>query len=314
MQTDNGRRMSETSLPSGHRSGYVALIGRPNVGKSTLLNAYLGQSVAAVSPKPQTTRARQLAVLTLSNAQIIFVDTPGIHQAQHRLGKQMIETALEALRDADLLLVLFDLSRPPTDEDAQVAENVLEAESDTPYLVALNKVDRVQPEHLQERWEFFEALLPSAAFMTTLSATRGDNRDLLLENLIGQLPEGPRYFPIDQITDLYERDIAADQIRAAAMQLLRDEVPYGLAVRIDEFKERGDEGAYIAATIFVERESQKGIVIGKGGAMIREIGTLARKEIEAMSGRKSYLNLRVKTLPGWTNDEQALQRLGVTRR
>jgi GTP-binding protein Era len=298
--------------PEEHRSGFVALAGRPNVGKSTLINAYLGQNIAAVSPRPQTTRLRQLGILTLPNAQVIFVDTPGIHKPLHMLGEHMNAEAQEVLEDADLLLVMFDMSQPPTEDDDRVAERVQELSSKPPILVVLNKIDLVPQDKIQERQATFENLIPDKE-LHAISSTRGDGREELLNRILELLPLGPRYYPEDEVTDTYERDIAADLLRAAALNLLRDEVPHCIAVRIDEYKERNEHGAFIAATIFVERESQKGIVIGKGGKMLREIGTLARKEIEAMSGRKVYLKLRVKVLPGWRNDMKTLQRLGFSQ-
>ena len=301
--------MDVADIPEGHRSGFVALAGRPNVGKSTLINAFLGQRVAAVSPRPQTTRHRQLGILTLPTAQVIFVDTPGIHKPLHKLGMQMNVEALEALEDADLLLVMFDMSRFPTEDDQRVAERIKALNPRPPTLVVLNKIDLVPPNELINRQAAFSALLPEMEIYA-ISSTRGDNRDQLLQRILRLLPLGPRYYPEEEITDTYQRDIAADLIRAAGLKLLRDEVPHCIAIRIDEYKERDHQGAYIAATLFVERESQKGIVIGKGGAMLRKIGTMARKEIEAMSGRKVYLNLRVKVLSGWRNDESALKRLG----
>jgi GTP-binding protein Era len=295
--------------PEGHRSGYVAVIGRPNVGKSTLINRYLGQSVAPVSPRAQTTLRRQLGILTLPDAQVIFVDTPGIHEPKHKLGDRMNITAQEALSEADVLLVIFDLSQQPTPDDMRVVEQILKSGSNAPIVCAFNKADTVAPQDHDERIKALEDLLPGSARIT-ISATRGDQCDALLQQLIELLPEGPRFFPEDEITDVYERDIAADLIRAACLQLLRDEVPYCIAIRIDEYKERNGHGAYIRATLMVERQSQKGIVIGKNGSMLREIGTLARKEIEAMSGRKVYLDLKVSVLPRWRNDENALKRFG----
>jgi GTP-binding protein Era len=299
----------ENTVPEGHRSGFVAVIGRPNVGKSTLINRYLGQSVAPVSPRAQTTIRRQLGILTLPDAQVIFVDTPGIHKPKHVLGERMNITAEAALEDADALLVIFDLSHPPTPDDQRVAERISAYEGPAPVLCAMNKVDSVAAEDLEQRLAAFDGLLPEVEKMN-VSATRGDNCDRMLQHLIELLPEGPRYYPEDEITDAYERDIAADMIRAACLQLLRDEVPYCIAVRIDEYKERNEHGAYVQATLMVERKSQKGIVIGKQGHMLREIGTLARKEIEAMSGRKVYLDLKVSVLPRWRNDENALKRFG----
>jgi GTP-binding protein Era len=282
------------------------------VGKSTLINAYLGQNIAAVSPRPQTTRLRQLGILTLPNAQVIFVDTPGIHKPLHMLGEHMNAEAQEVLEDADLLLVMFDMSQPPTEDDDRVAERVQELSPKIRALVVLNKIDLLPPDEVLERQSAFETLIPDTE-IHVISSTRGDGRDKLLDRMLELLPSGPRYYPEDELTDTYERDLAADLLRAAALNLLRDEVPHCIAVRIDEYKERNEHGAFIAATIFVERESQKGIVIGKGGGMLREIGTLARKEIEAMSGRKVYLDLRVKVLPGWRNDMKVLKRLGFVR-
>jgi GTP-binding protein Era len=292
-----------------HRSGYVALLGRPNVGKSTLLNAILGQSIAPVSFRPQTTRRRQLGILTTPEAQLVFVDTPGLHEPHHKLGELMNDDARDALRDVDVVLVMFDASQPLSEEDELVTKLVLEKSADFALLAALNKIDLLSGAEFAQQLEAYQSLLPEVDLIQ-ISATGGDGRDELMRRIIELLPIGPQYFPEEEITDLNEREIASDLIRAAAMQHLREEVPYAIAVRIDDFKERGDTGAFIAATIFVERESQKGIVIGKGGIMLREIGTSARKDIEAMSGRKVFLELRVKVLPKWRNNPSALVRLG----
>jgi GTP-binding protein Era len=300
--------MSET-LPEGHRSGFIAVAGRPNVGKSTLINALLDQPVAAVSQRPQTTRRRQLGILTRPDVQVIFMDTPGIHDPHHKLGEWMNAEAVAAIEGADGLLVLFDLSDPPHEDDERTSERIESLASSPPVLVALNKMDLVPADLYGERYAQFESLLPKAEILP-ISATHGDNIDLLLQKLIDLLPEGPRYYPDAEITDAFERDIAADLIRAAALELLREEVPHCIAVRIDEYKERNDHGAYIAATLFVEKESQKGIVIGKGGSMLRRIGTKARKAIEAMSGRNIYLETRVKVLPGWRDNPEELERMG----
>ena len=285
------------------------MAGRPNVGKSTLLNALLKHGVTAVSSKPQTTRRRQLGILTLPGAQIVFVDTPGIHEPKHKLGESMNRAALEAIEDADAVLGIFDLHLPPGIEDALVAEHLRHAAPDRPVLAAFNKLDLVPAEDLQKRQIEHEALIPEIDRIL-VSAARGDGLERLLEMIVERLPMSPAFYPEEQITDAYERDIAADLIRAAGMELLRQEIPHSIAVRIDEYTERGEDGAYIAATLFVERESQKGIVIGKGGAMLRELGVRARKSIEQMSGRRIYLETRVKVMKGWRNDEKALKRLG----
>ena len=296
-------------MDSEHKSGFVALAGRPNVGKSSLLNAFLGERILPVSQKPQTTRVRQLAILTTPSAQVIFVDTPGIHNPHHKLGEFMNGVALRALEDADCILCIFDLGAPPQEGDRAVAQAILNHGGKSPVVIALNKVDLAAPSRLQSLWDAYSDLVPEAE-PVAVSATRGENLDMLLSEIVARLPAGPQYYSDSELTDTYERDIAADLIRSAALESLRDEVPHSLAIRIDEYKERNEHGAYIEATLFVERESQKGIVIGKGGKMLRQIGISAREAIEEMSGRKVYLDLRVKVLAGWRNDEDALRRLG----
>jgi GTP-binding protein Era len=301
----------DEDLPPGHRSGFVSVVGRPNVGKSTLMNAYLGEKVAIVSPKPQTTRQRQLGILTRSDAQLIFVDTPGIHKPRTKLGEFMVETASEALPDADVILFVVDVSELPTHADVIISEKV-NAAPDIPVVLALNKSDLLKPKHVKRNVDAFEQLVPRAQWMM-ISATRGDNRDTLLDMLIEALPEGPRYYPADQLTDQQLRDAAAEIVREKVLLLLRDEVPHAVAVQVDDFKERSERLTYIGATIYVEKDSQKGIVIGKGGKTLKQIGANARPEIEDVLGTKVYLELWVKVLKNWRKDDNALRRLGYDR-
>lgn len=292
------------------RSGFVAIIGRPNVGKSTLVNALLGQKIAAVSPKPQTTRKRQLGILTTESAQLVFVDTPGLHTPRHKLGQFLNQEAEESLEGVDVILWLVDASAKPTDEDKQIASLLDRTPRRTPLVLAANKMDLVPAEALSPRLETYQALLRREAHVISISATQNKNLDQLLALLISLSPIRPPEFDEEQVTDSYERDIAADLIREAALNHLREEVPHGVGVRVDEFTERENGMLYIAATVFVERNSQKGIVIGEGGKMLKTIGSAARKEIEEMGGRPVFLDLRVKVLKDWRNDENALRRFG----
>jgi len=292
------------------RSAFIAIIGRPNVGKSTLVNALLGQKIAAVSPKPQTTRKRQLGILTNENAQLVFVDTPGIHNPRHKLGTFLNQEAEEALEGVDVILWLVDVSMRPTEEDKQIASLLGRVPRRTPLVLAANKMDLVPAEALTRHLEAYQASLKREAHVISISATQNQHLDDLLNLFISLSPIRPPEYDEEQVTDSYERDIAADLVREACLHSLRDEVPHGVGVRIDEFAERENGMLYIAATIFVERESQKGIVIGEGGKMLKQIGSSARKEIEGMGGRPVFLELRVKVLKDWRNDENAMKRLG----
>jgi GTP-binding protein Era len=277
------------------------------VGKSTLLNRLLEQKVAAVSPRPQTTRRKQLGILSLPAAQIVFIDTPGIHKPAHKLGEWMVQVALDALRDADLALWLVDTAAKPTPEDRLVSERL--AEAGRPVVLALNKIDLVPPDQREERIAAYSALAPQAEALL-LSAQTGEGCAQLLDVLLARLPEGPPFYDTDQVTDLYEREIAIDLIREAVLFHLQDEVPHAIAVRLEEYKDRDEDVAYIAATLLVERESHKGIVIGKGGEMLKRIGSRARQEIETMTGRKVFLELRVKVLENWRDNPTLLKQLG----
>lgn len=294
---------------SEFRAGYIAVMGRPNVGKSTLVNALLGQKVAAVSPRPQTTRKRQLGILTLEHAQLIFIDTPGLHLPRHKLGENMNEQAAGALQESDLILFVVDGSQPPQEEDQLLADRIRSLGKVPPVLLVINKSDLIEPDQATERKVEFQTLDPLATVLV-ISATQGDQLDILLEEMIEHLPANPPFYPEDQITDLYERDISADLIREASLILLRDEIPHGVAIRIDQFTEREETGLYIEATLFVERESHKAIVIGQAGSMIKRIGEKARHEIETLTGRKVYLRLRVKVRKNWRDDEKVLRWFG----
>jgi len=295
-------------LPPDHRSGFVAVIGKPNVGKSTLMNAYLGHKVAIVSEKPQTTRHRIRGILTRPDAQIIFVDTPGIHQPRHKLGEFMVETATKAIPDADVVLFMVDVSELPTAEDEQIAELIAEY-CRSPVILVLNKADLLPPEKVQPHSNAYFGLVKYDEWMM-ISATRGDNLDKLLNMIVARLPQGPRYYPPDQLTDQDMRFIVAELIREQVLRFLHQEVPHSVAVVVEEWKQRREDLTYIGANIFVEKDSQKGIIIGEGGDMLKRIGRAAREEIEQLVGTQVYLDLWVKVRKKWRKDEEELRRLG----
>jgi GTP-binding protein Era len=308
--SDTGSSPDAFETPPGHRSGYVAVVGRPNVGKSTLVNAILGQKIAIVSPKPQTTRIRQLGILTRDDAQIVFIDTPGIHQPHHALGEFMVEVAVQALRDADVVLFLSDVSKPPGPSDRNVADILKRAGEAVRVIRVLNKVDQARdPDAYLQIVEAHLALVPYAEWATTVAVT-GEGATELVDRLLPYLPEGPRYYEPDQVSDLWMREIAGEMIREAALYFTEAEVPHALAVAVNEYKERPNGMVYIAADLFVERDSQKAILIGKGGAMVKQISQRARTEIEAFLATRVYLELHVKVLKNWRRDENALRRLG----
>jgi GTP-binding protein Era len=300
-------------IPPDHKSGFVALIGRPNVGKSTLMNTLLGQKVAIVSHRPQTTRNRILGIMTRPDFQIIFMDTPGIHRPKHQLGRYMVSTAQSAIPDADVILFMVDVSVEPTSEDQEIARLMTTQASDKPLILVLNKMDRLTPEKVEAHCDAYWALGGAEGWyedwmMTT--ATSGDNLDKLLDRIVAALPEGPRYYPGTQITDQTERQIAAELIREQVLRFTRQEVPHSVAVTIEEFKPRSETLIYVGANILVERDSQKGIIIGKKGSMLHKIGAAARQQIERLTGTQVYLDLWVKVSEGWRKDAQQLRRLG----
>ena len=297
---------------STKKAGYVAVVGRPNVGKSTLINTFLDQKIAAVSPKPQTTRRNQLGILTRADYQLVFVDTPGIHKAQHKLGDYMNGEAISSLVDADVVLWLLAADEDFTAEDKAIAEKLGTIRKLPPVLIALSKADNVNEETIEKRQKEAVELFP-ARNVLAISSPQRKGLEELLQAILQYIPAGEPFFDEETVTDYYEKEIAAELIRESALFFLRDEVPHCLAVRMDEYKERGDKGAFIEATFFVERESQKGIVIGQGGEMLKKIGTRARQEIESMSGRDIFLSLRVKVNKNWRNSPEALHLLGYEK-
>ncbi len=299
--------------PVGHKAGFIAIIGRPNVGKSTLLNCFVGQKIAAVSPKPQTTRNRIVGVKTTETYQIIFLDTPGIHRAETLFNREMVKLAVKALEDVDLILWMMDASDPLSDQDRQIQE--LLRGITTPVVIALNKVDLVKSkENLLPVIDECQKLLPSPEVIP-ISATEGINIDRLEEVLLASLHEGPRFFPPEQATDQPQYLLVAEMIREKVFHLLHQEIPYAVAVQVDEMKDReGEDIVDIQATIYVEKESQKGIIIGARGQMLKQIGQQARHDIERIFGTRVYLGLWVKVYKAWRKDEEALRRFGYLHR
>ena len=301
------------AIPAGHRSGFIALVGRPNVGKSTLLNALLKQKIAIVTPRPQTTRIRQLGILTEPDYQIVFVDTPGLlSEPRHKLDEFMVTTAQDALRDADLVLWMVDVSVLPGEEDRRLAALLAALPQRLPIFIGLNKADLLTNAMILPHVAGYQSLLPTAGLLR-FSALTGEGCADLLTTLVANLPEGPRFFPEDKITETYLRDIAAELVREQIMLQLRDEVPYGTAVTVTEYKERENDVTYIRATIFVERPTHKRILIGSKGQQLQQIGAAARKEIEELIEGKVFLDLWVKVAPKWRQDERALNRFGYRK-
>ncbi len=292
------------------RSGFISVIGRPNVGKSTLLNRLMGQKIAAVSPRPQTTQRNQLGILTDEDSQLIFIDTPGIHKPLSKLGQAMNEWALATLTDGDCVLWIVDVSGKPNAEDEIAAGKIKEAGIAEKVVMVLNKRDLVNANQFAENENFYKKLLPEAERIP-ISAAKGEGIEKLLTAIKARIPEGPEYYDPDQITDLYERQIASDLIRESLLKNLSDEIPHSIAVRIDEYKDRTETNSYIMATLLLDRESHKGIVIGKNGEMIKKIGQDARREIEKLTDRKIFLELRVKVMKNWRNNDALLLQLGL---
>lgn len=288
------------------RAGFVSILGRPNAGKSTLLNALVGEKLAIIAKKPQTTRTTIQGVLNTDNAQIVFIDTPGIHKSDTLFNKRMMDTVRAALDDRDLLLFVADAIRAPGEEDAR-AVSILK-KSDTPAFLALNKVDRVANKPvLLERIEQYKALHDFAEYYP-ISALTGDGLDQLTKGIIERLPESEPFFPPDYITDQPERFLVAELIREKILDATHQEVPHSVAVLVERWEET-PKLIRIYATIYVERDGQKAIIIGAGGAMLKQIGTAARTEAERLLGRKIYLELFVKVKPNWREDPQFLSEI-----
>ena len=293
-----------------HKSGFVAIVGRPNVGKSTLLNRIVGQKIAIMSDKAQTTRNKIQGVYTTPEAQLIFIDTPGIHKPKHRLGDFMVESAYSALREVDAVLFMISADQKRGRGDDFIIERLKNLQS--PVYLIINKIDKVHPDELLGIIEDYSAQMPFAQ-VVPISATEGNNVDRLMEVLIAEMPEGPQYFPDDQVTDHPEYFIVSELIREKVLFLTRDEVPHSVAVVVDSMKRNENDKIQIQATIIVERDSQKGIIIGKGGKMLKEIGTKARKDIENLLGDKVFLELWVKVQKDWRDKRVYLQDFGYRK-
>lgn len=289
-----------------YRSGFVSILGRPNAGKSTLLNALIGEKLAIVADKPQTTRTAVQGILSTTEAQVIFVDTPGIHKADTLLNRRMMMEVRSALEERDILLYLIDVTRSFTEEDLHALDLIRQAA--TPAFLVLNKIDRLQDkrqllpiiERYQKNFDFAEYI--------PISARSGEGLDVLVSTVVQRLPEGPAYYPSDQITDQPERFLAAELIREKILAETQQEVPHSVAVLIDVWEEKKTL-THIVGTIYVERDGQKGIIIGNKGAMLKNIGTLARRDIEEMIGGKAFLELFVKTRENWRQSPAFLNEL-----
>lgn len=290
------------------KSGFIAIIGRPNVGKSTFLNRVIGQKIAIMSDKPQTTRNKVQGVLTLDDAQLIFIDTPGIHKPKHKLGDFMLRIAQNTLKEVDLVLFMINAEEGYGPGDEYIIEKLQAVH--TPIFLVINKIDKVHPDRLLPLIELYSEKF-SFSEIVPISALEGNNVETLLEQLKNYLPEGPQFYPADQVTDHPERFIVSELIREKALHLTREEIPHSLAVVIDKMEKRDENDViHIMATVIVERDSQKGIIIGKQGSMLKEIGKRSRLDIENLLGSKVYLELWVKVQKDWRNKMTHLRDFG----
>ena len=289
-------------------SGFVSLVGRPNVGKSTLMNRLIGEKIAIISNKPQTTRNRVQSILTKDDFQIVFIDTPGIHKPRHKLGEFMVKSAETTLNEVDAVLMLIEPADRVLEADRLIIEKFSKIKS--PVILVINKVDSTDKERVFKVIDNYRKLYDFAEIVP-ISALEGTNTDELLEVIKKYLPEGPQYFPSDMITDQPERQIAAEIIREKALRLLQEEIPHGIAVEIMEMKKRPEGNMVdVRATIYCEKDSHKGIIIGKHGAMMKKIGTNAREDIQKMLGSPIYLDLWVKVKKDWRDNDFLLKNFG----
>ena len=289
------------------KSGFVAIVGRPNVGKSTFMNYVLGQKIAIMSDKAQTTRNKIQGVYTKDDAQIVFLDTPGIHKPKHELGEFMVKSAYSALKEVDAVLFMVNVSEKRGPGDDFIIEKLKGIK--TPIFLVLNKIDLVTPEVLLERVESYKDALDFAGVFP-ISVLQGNNVNELMEGLINALPEGPQYYPADQITDHPEYFVVSELIREKILQLTQEEIPHSVAVTVDKMQKDEYDKVHVYANIIVERKSQKGISIGKGGRLLKEIGTRARRDIQQLLGNKVYLELWVKVEKDWRKRKSNLQEYG----
>ncbi|VBB06080.1 Hypothetical protein LUCI_1295 [Lucifera butyrica] len=292
---------------SDFKSGFVAVIGRPNVGKSTLVNSLIGQKVAIMSDKPQTTRNKILCILTLPDAQILFIDTPGIHKPKHKLGELMLRAAENTLKEVDVVLFVVDATAKKGPGEQYILDRL--ANIHTPVILVINKIDQIAKTEILPIIEQYSSLY-SFRGIVPVSALEKNNLDAAVAEVKKYLQPGPQYYPEDMITDQPERLLIAELIREKVLHLTREEIPHAIAVDIEEIATRANENLYIRATIYVERESQKGIVIGAGGSLLKEIGKLARQDIENLLGSKAYLDLWVKVKKDWRNRDGILHSFG----
>lgn len=310
MSEDSLDLLDDALLPEGHKSGFVAIVGAPNVGKSTLVNALLNQKIAIVSPRPQTTRTRQLGILTTDAYQIVFVDLPGlIQRARHALDEVMVQTVAESAEAADLLVWLVDGTQPPSAADQTAAALLKTLATQMPVVLAINKLDAMTAAQTATHPALYTALLPDAPWLAFSAATRA-GLDELLQMILDRLPVGPRFYPPEQITETFVRTIAAEMVREQLLLQLDEEVPHAAAVEVEEYKEREEGKLYIRAVIHVERDTHKKIVIGEGGRRVRQIGAAARTEIEQLVEAPVYLELFVRVTPRWRQDRRLIERLG----